>query len=222
MNKVIVGRHWLLHVLLAGIVTTLAVLPDALADDMMPMGPAPASQPGQMNQSPSAAGMPMPGGSSSGGGMGMGCMECMGEMGSMGAMGSAAASGAMNTPSAVPPNALPGFPGTSHLYHVGADGFFLNHPQHVQLNAEQQLRLGRIREKALLERAAAQRKIEEAEQQMFVLTGMDQPDIRKIEAQARAIEELQVQRRLAYIRAVGEATTVLTDQQRRAVLGTTP
>ncbi|UXI66069.1 Spy/CpxP family protein refolding chaperone [Tahibacter amnicola] len=122
----------------------------------------------------------------------------------------------------MPPNALPGFPGTSHLYHVGADGFFLNHPQHVQLNADQQLRLGRIREKALLERSAAQRKIEEAEQQMFVLTGMDQPDISKIEAQARAIEELQVQRRLAYIRAIGEAAGVLTDEQRRAVLGMTP
>ena len=199
-----------------GITLVLATLSSAAnaMDDMMPMTP-----PGQMSPSPPPSGMPMPDGSPSGGmGMGM-CMECMGEMGGMG--GASAPSG-MPGMGAVPPNALPGFPGASHLYHVGADGFFLNHPQHIQLSTEQRTRLGRIREKALLDRATALRKIEEAEQQLFVLTGSDQPDMRKIEAQARAIEELRVQRRLGYIRAVGEAAQVLTDPQRRAVLGTAP
>lgn len=213
MNKVILG-----------IVVALGALSTGATamDDMMPMGNTPAGPPGQMSQSPPAGGMPMQGGAPSGGmGMGM-CMDCMGEMGSMGGMAGASGAGGMAGMSATPPNALPGFPGASHLYHVGADGFFLNHPQHIQLSMEQQTRLGRIREKALLDRATAQRKIEEAEQQLFVLTGSDQPDIRKIEAQARAIEELRVQRRLAYIRAVGEAAQVLTDEQRRAVLGTAP
>ncbi|MFA5937721.1 MAG: hypothetical protein WC809_00070 [Sinimarinibacterium sp.] len=191
-------------------------------DDMMPMGGMPAGQPAppmpQVPQTPPAGAMPMPGGSGAGG-MGMGCMECMGEMGSMGGASSPAGASGM---SGMPPNALPGFPGASHLYHVGADGFFLNHSQHIQLSTDQQMRLGRIREKALLDRATAQRKIEEAEQQLYVLTGSDQPDSRKIEAQARAIEELRVQRRLDYIRAVGEAAQALTDEQRRAVLGTAP
>lgn len=201
--------------IILGITLVLAALsPAANAMDDMPMGP-----PGQMSPSPPPSGMPMPGGSPSGGmGMGM-CMECMGEMGSM---GGASVPGGMSGMGAVPPNALPGFPGASHLYHVGADGFFLNHPQHIQLSTEQRTRLGRIREKAVLDRATAQRKIEDAEQQLFVLTGSDQPDMRKIEAQARAIEELRVQRRLGYIRAVGEAAQVLTDPQRRAVLGTAP
>lgn len=206
--------------IILGITLVLAALSPAASamDDMMPMAP-----PGQMSPSPPPSGKPMPGGSPSGGmGMGM-CMECMGEcMGEMGGMGGASAPGGMPGMGAVPPNALPGFPGASHLYHVGADGFFLNHPQHIQLSTEQRTRLGRIREKALLDRATAQRKIEEAEQQLFVLTGSDQPDMRKIEAQARAIEELRVQRRLGYIRAVGEAAQILTDPQLRAVLGTAP
>jgi Spy/CpxP family protein refolding chaperone len=207
MNRIILGISLVLA----------ALSPAANAmDDMMPMGNTPSSPPGQMSPAPPPSGMPMPGGAPSGGmGMGM-CMECMGEMGSM---GSASAPGGM---AAVPPNALPGFPGASHLYHVGAEGFFLNHPQHIQLSTEQQTRLGRIREKALLDRATAQRKIDDAEQQLFVLTGSDQPDMRKIEAQARTIEELNVQRRLTYIRAVGEAAQVLTEQQRGAVLGTAP
>ena len=29
------------------------------------------------------------------------------------------------------PSALPGFPGQSHLYHIGATGFFLDHPEHI-------------------------------------------------------------------------------------------
>lgn len=185
----------------------------AMDDMMMPMGNAA----GPMPQQPAPMGAMQPGAAASGGGMGMGCMECMSEMGNMAGAGMGGMSGNMT-----PPNALPGFPGVSHLYHVGGDGFFLNHPQHIQLSPDQKSRLGQIREKALLDRATMQRKIEEAEQQLYILTASDQPDARKIESQARAIEELAVQRRLAYIRAVGEAAQVLTDAQRRAVLGTSP
>lgn len=193
------------------------ILPVFAMDDMMPMGGAAAPMAPQ--PMPTTGSMPA---GPAGGGMGMmGCMECMSEMGAMGGMGGAGGAPAMAANVAAP-NALPGFAGVSHLYHVGGDGFFLNHPQHIQLTTEQQLRLGRIREKAMFDRATAQRKIEEAEQQLYVLTATDQPDIRKIETQARAIEELAVQRRLAYIRAVGDAALVLTDEQRRAVLGTKP
>lgn len=190
----------------------LCASPVYAMDDMMMMPMGNAASP--MPQQPAPMGAMQPGAVASGGGMGMGCMECMGEMGSM--------AGAGMGGNMTPPNALPGFPGVSHLYHVGGDGFFLNHPQHIQLSPDQKSRLGQIREKALLDRATTQRRIEEAEQQLYILTASDQPDARKIESQARAIEELAVQRRLAYIRAVGEAAQVLTDAQRRAVLGTSP
>lgn len=115
--------------------------------------------------------------------------------------------------------ALPGFPGLSHLYHVGATDFFLDHPEHITLSVDQQTKLGQIKEKALLDKASAQRKIDEAEQQLFTLTGADQPKLQEIQAQVKAIGELQGQQRVAYIQAVGQAAQVLTDEQRKSVVG---
>jgi Spy/CpxP family protein refolding chaperone len=132
-------------------------------------------------------------------------------MGSMGGKGM----GKMRTASA-----LPGFPGASHIYHVGATGFFLDHPEHIQLTTKQQATLNVLKEKALLENSTSQRKIDEAEQELWTLTGSDQPDAAKIDAQVRAIERLRGDQRLAFIRAVGEAARVLTDEQRQARLGT--
>jgi len=170
--------------------------------DMGEMGPmaAPGGGMGSMNASP-------PSGAS------MGCMECMGMMGMMDDMDNAA--------TMAPASNLPGFPGASHLYHVGADGFFVNHhPKHIQLSVEQQTQLNQLREKALMSRAASEREIEAGEQQLFALTAADQPDASKIEAQLRTIENLRVQQRLNYIRAVGEAANVLTADQRAMLLGT--
>lgn len=117
--------------------------------------------------------------------------------------------------------ALPGFPGLSHLYHVGATDFFLDHPEHITLSVDQQTKLGQIKEKALLDKASAQRKIDEAEQQLFTLTGADQPKLQEIQAQVKAIGELQGQQRVAYIQAVGQAAQVLSDEQRKSVVGAT-
>lgn len=121
-----------------------------------------------------------------------------------------------------PTSRLPGFPGSSHLYHVGASGFFLDHPQHITLSTEQQTTLNRIKEKALLDRANSTRRIEEAEQELWTLTAADAPDSAKIEAKVRAIEKLGGDQRLAVIRAVGEAGKVLTSDQQAALLGTKP
>ena len=117
------------------------------------------------------------------------------------------------------PSALPGFPGASHIYHIGATGFFLDHPEHIELSASQQADVNRIKEKALLEQATTERKIDEAEQQLWTLTASDKPDAAKIDAKVREIEKLRGDQRLAFIRAVGEATQVLTDDQRQALLG---
>jgi len=157
------------------------------------------------------------GGSSSSGGMGGGMMGMMHRRRGMEMMGSMGNAAGMPMSSA-----LPGFPGASHLYHVGATGFFLDHPEHLTLTMEQQATLGRIKEKALLEQAARQRTIEGAEQELWTLTGADQPRADEIEAKVRAIEKLRADQRLAFIRAVGEAAQVLTDEQRKAVLGQTP
>ena len=52
-------------------------------------------------------------------------------------------------------SALPGFPGASHLYHIGATGVFLDHPQHIALSTKQQMMLNQIKEQSALNRASA-------------------------------------------------------------------
>lgn len=170
----------------------------------------------------------------------------MGGMPATGSMPDAGAPGGMQDPMSSPPGAdmmgrmrgsmqgrqamsgmapasqLPGFPGASHLYHVGATGFFLDHPQHIALTMQQQTALNRTREKALLDRATFDRRIEDAEQELWTLTAAEMPDAAKIEAQVRAIEKLRGDQRLAFIRAVGEAGKVLTSDQQGALLGTKP
>tara|TARA_R110001592_G_scaffold112706_4_gene311080 strand:+ start:304 stop:1023 length:720 start_codon:yes stop_codon:yes gene_type:complete len=136
------------------------------------------------------------------------------EMGMMGMMGSMKMSPAMATPSA-----LPGFPGASHLYHIGETGFFLNHDEHIELSKEQRTALSQIKEKGLLAKNSADRQIEEAEQGLWELTASEEPEAATIEKQVRLIEKLRGDQRLQFIRAVGEAGQVLTSEQRKALLG---
>lgn len=117
------------------------------------------------------------------------------------------------------PSALPGFPGASHIYHIGSTGFYLDHGQHITLSQEQTTKLNRQKEKTLLNQATYTRKIEEAEQALWVLTGAAEPDATKIDAQVRAIAKLQGERRIAFIRAIGNAAKVLTDTQRKKLVG---
>ena len=135
--------------------------------------------------------------------MGMKGMEMMGGKGKAG----------MQTPSA-----LPGFPGMPQIYHIGATGFFLDHPEHIKLTTEQQSGLNQAKEKGLLEQSSFQRKIDDAEPELGTLTSSDQPDATKIDAKVRAIEKLRGDQRLAFIRAVGEAAKVLTDEQRKSLV----
>jgi hypothetical protein len=157
-----------------------------------------------------------------GGGMGMmdmDMMEMMGMMG-MGSMGQQGMKGMGGMGKMKMTAALPGFPGASHIYHIGATGFFLDHPEHIKLTGKQQTELNHLKEKALLNKTSTQRKIDEAEQELWTLTGSDQPDAVKIEAKIREIEKLRGDQRLAFIRAVGEAAKVLTDEQRQTLMGT--
>lgn len=118
-------------------------------------------------------------------------------------------------------SALPGVPGVSRLYHIGATGFFLNHPEHITLSMNQQAALNVVKQKALLSKSTSQRQIEEAEQELWELTGADEPDAAQIQAKVQTIEKLRGEHRLAFIQSVGEAAKVLTEEQRQMLLGTT-
>lgn len=173
----------------------------AMMDDMGKMGGAAASQP--------AAPMSGTTGAMSGGMSGMCCMGSMGKAPGMG--------GAMAMPSA-----LPGFPGASHLYHVGASGFFVDYAEKISLTIEQSTALNAIKQRSLVDQSASQRKAEEAEQALWMLTAADQPDAAAIEAKVREIEKIKSDARLAFIRAVGDAANLLTAEQRKMVLGMAP
>lgn len=153
-------------------------------------------------------------------------MCCMGEMGGMssGGGGNTAMSGmpgtGTTTPMARTSSAMPGEPGASHLYHIGSTGFFLNHPRHITLTPDQKLTLNRLKERAMLDRASQQRRIEQAEQELYALTGADQPDEARIQAKVAEIEKLRAEQRMNFIRSVGEAAKVLTPEQSQALLGT--
>ena len=164
-------------------------------------------------------------------GMGPGMMDMhRGEMGmppegmmrGVGGMPMAASSAptpsGAQTASARPLSALPGMPGVSHLYHIGSTGFFLDQSQ-IRPSADQQSTLRQIMERALLERDNANRRIEEAEQELWTLTGAG-TDTARIENKIAEIERIRTNQRIEFIRAVGDAIDVLTPEQRNALLGT--
>lgn len=179
-----------------------------MMDDDMDM-PMSNSNPGSSMSTPSGGGMRM--------------MEMMrSKMGDDQMMGMGAMGG-MNSPAAMAtPSALPGFPGQSHLYHIGATGFFLDHPQHIALTAQQQQMLAQHKQQSLLKQGELQRQIDAAEEKLWQLTGADQPQSGAIDKQVREIERLRADQRIAFIRAVGEAARVLTDQQRMQLTGMAP
>lgn len=211
----------------------------------MGSGQMPPMQPMQPQAAPAAGGMaPMPAGQPASGGMGMMDMDdkMMGGMGGGGGMSGGAGGGGMGmdgmmkmmgmgsmpmggagSPAAMAlPSALPGFPGASHIYHIGATGFFLDHPEHITLTLDQQTSLSQKKEQALLQQAQFQRRVEEAEQELWVLTAADQPDAAAIENKVQQIAKLQGEQRIAFIRAAGEAAKVLTDEQRKQLTGMLP
>lgn len=157
-----------------------------------------------------------------GGGSGMASMEGMQNM--MGPMEGMEMMGMMSGMSGMegmnmPQSALPGFPGASHLYHIGATGFFLDHTEHIALSTDQQVGLNKIKDQALATKAATERQIEESEQELATLTASDQPDLKKIEAKIRDIAKLNSDERIAFIKAVGEGAKLLSDQQRKILTG---
>ena len=167
---------------------------------------------GAMPAAAPAAGM-------SGGGMGMMDMDKMEMAGMMGMMGGMSGKGGSSMAMS---SALPGFPGATHIYHLGAPGFFLDHKTHIALTTEQTAALNKAKEQARLAKSSADRTVAQAEQELWMLTAADQPDAAAIEAKIREIEKARGDERLAFIRSVGEASKLLTDAQRKSLTGFAP
>ena len=204
---------------------------DSSAPNMSNAGMAPMAMEAEDDMDMPKGGMPPgPAMPKSGMGMGMGMdMDMMKRMDKMrpkmsesGMMGMAAMGGA-NSPAAMAmPSALPGFPGQSHLYHIGATGFFLDHPEHIVLTTQQKQSLAKKKQLSLLKQGEIQRQIDAAEQELWELTGADQPQVSDIDRKAREIERLRADQRIAFIRAVGESAKLLTEEQRAQLTGTAP
>lgn len=150
--------------------------------------------------------------------MGMPPEGMMREMGGMAAVATATPPPS-GTQTSTPLSALPGVPGVSHLYHIGSTGFFLDQPQ-IRVTSDQQSTLSRVMERALLERANAERRVEQAEQELWALTGAG-TDAARVEDKVAEIEKIRTSQRIEFIRSVGEAIQLLTADQRNALLGAT-
>lgn len=144
-------------------------------------------------------------------GMGKGKMKRMQMMGSMG--------GDVEVQPVAQPSFLPGFPGASHIYHIGATSHFLDHSEHINPTPEQSKQLAQMLEQSTLAQSSFERRIAQAEQDLWVLTSVGEPDAAKIESKVKEVAQLQVEQRLTFIRSVGAAAGVLSETQRSALVG---
>ena len=126
-----------------------------------------------------------------------------------------------SAPASVNPT-LSASPGASHLYHVGATGFFLDLSPRIALTADQQGALNQMKAKTLFSKSASDRKIEAGEQDLWLLTAVDSPSAVKITAKVREIEKERGDERIAFIQAVGEAAKILTPAQQAQLFDSGP
>ncbi len=193
--------------------------PMAMGGDNPGMGaPADAAPGGMSAMGPNggAGGMPGTGGPpSSGSGaaggesppMNMGAPTGMARM-----LGKPPMAGASTAAGSLPPAM-----GAPHIYQLGADTLFLDQASAIGLTREQQKSLTALKERAAVANATTQRKIDQSEQDLWVLSSSEAPDLAKIEAKVGEIARLGGQQRMDFIRTIGEAVGDLSDAQRRAV-----
>ncbi len=145
------------------------------------------------------------------GGMGMGQMKRMRMMGSMGRAQTPGRSAVLS--------ALPGFPGASHIYHIGASSHFLEYADALGLSRDQHKQLSELHERSELQQNDLERALEQLEQELWVLTSEGEPDVAAVSGKVREIATKNAEMRLEFIRSVGEAAKALTDAQRKALVG---
>jgi len=151
-----------------------------------------------------------------------GMMDMMGQMlGMMGQMSQQTPNKQMTAPSAGQSSELPGFPGKAHIYHLGAEDFFLDQSG-IELSSEQNAQLNKIKDRSQESQESFGQKIKKAEEELWLLTASDRPDIKSIESKVKNIEALRGEKRITFIRDVGEAAGVLTEEQRSTLLSQKP
>lgn len=101
-----------------------------------------------------------------------------------------------------------------HLFHLGAESFFLDHEE-LALTIEQRTMLSAIRETAVLGYATTQRKIDQAEQELWAITSDEHPSASRVEAKLTEVARLSAQQRMDYILAIGQAVAHLTEAQHK-------
>jgi hypothetical protein len=124
-----------------------------------------------------------------------------------------------DTSSDAMPEPLPAFAGAPELYHMGATGFFLDHPEHIALSPQQRKALETIKASTQKDQLRYQQQIAAVENDVWSLTGMEEPDAAAIEQKIREIEALRTKQRMAFIEAVGKAATTLSISQRKQLVG---
>jgi len=122
-------------------------------------------------------------------------------------------------PRAAVMSALPGFPGASHIYHIGASDHFLDYADALMLTQDQLKQLAQVHEESQLQQNDFERRLEQAEQELWVLTSAGEPDAEGVAAKVREVGMIQADMRLAFIRSVGKAAKLLTDEQRQRLVG---
>ena len=113
------------------------------------------------------------------------------------------------------PATLPGFPGVPHLYHAGSSSFFLEYIEKMHLTTDQKKALSNIQEKSSFEVSNHQRQIDQAEQELWILTASETLDGASIQSKLNEIARILAFQRIGFIRSVGEAARQLTNEQRQ-------
>lgn len=108
--------------------------------------------------------------------------------------------------------------GPPALLHIGAKGFFLDVPQTFTPRADQAKMLTDIKERTTMDMMDVDKNIQRAEQQLWKLTASDHPDLAEIETKTREVEKLRADQRIAFIRAVSEAASLLTAKQKEILI----
>ena len=113
---------------------------------------------------------------------------------------------------------LPGDSDAPHLYHLGETSFFLDHAELMDLNQQQTKQLENLKQTWFSHSKQITEEIDALEEQLWQLTAEGKPDAKKIEDKIRQITVLQANLRIDFIRKVGEAVSVLSPDQVKALI----
>lgn len=141
----------------------------------------------------------------------------MGKMNNMAAMGKKNMMGKKMSKTGNPAvvASLPSFPGNTHIYHVGSVEFFLDKIKTVNLTEHQQELLMQLQSRWQKKHMSYDENTAKNEQALWLLTAEAVPNATAIKEKMTQVANIEVTQRLFFIRSVGEAAEILTEQQRQ-------